>query len=73
MREGASLINVSRGGLIDTEAAIDALESGQLGSLGLDVYEHEGVEIIHERVEPRRKLLQIWDGPFCAVGVRSQL
>lgn len=36
------MVNVSRGGLIDTEAAIDALESGQLGSLGLDVYEHEG-------------------------------
>lgn len=43
MREGALLLNVSRGGLVDTEAAIDALESGQLGSLGLDVYEHEGV------------------------------
>jgi len=33
MREGAFLINVSRGGLLDTEAAIDALERGQIGCL----------------------------------------
>ena len=42
MKPGATIINVSRGGLIDTEAAIDAIESGQLGGLGLDVYDHEG-------------------------------
>ena len=33
MREGAFVINVSRGGLLDTEAAIDALERGQIGCL----------------------------------------
>ena len=33
MREGAFLINVSRGGLLDTEAAIDALERGHIGCL----------------------------------------
>ena len=37
-------MNVSRGGLVDTDAATDALETGQLGGLALDVYEHEGVE-----------------------------
>lgn len=41
MRPGAMLINTSRGGLVDAEAAIDALKSGQLGHLGLDVYEEE--------------------------------
>jgi D-lactate dehydrogenase len=40
-RPGAILINTSRGGLLDTEAAIDALKSGQLGGLGIDVYEQE--------------------------------
>ncbi|MBK7765996.1 MAG: 2-hydroxyacid dehydrogenase [Sulfuritalea sp.] len=35
------LINTSRGGLIDTEAAIEALKSGQLGGLAIDVYEQE--------------------------------
>ncbi len=41
MRRGAMLINTSRGGLIDADAAIDALKSGQLGYLGMDVYEEE--------------------------------
>ena len=41
-KQGAMLVNVSRGGLIDTEAVLDALDSGRIGSLALDVYEHEG-------------------------------
>lgn len=40
-RNGATLINTSRGGLIDTEAAVSALKSGRLGALGIDVYEQE--------------------------------
>ena len=41
MKRGAMLINTSRGGLIDTPAVIEALKTGQLGHLGLDVYEEE--------------------------------
>jgi D-lactate dehydrogenase len=41
-KPGAMLINTSRGGLIDTTDVIDALKTGQLGYLGLDVYEQEG-------------------------------
>jgi len=41
MKRGAMLINTSRGGLIDTPAVIAALKTGQLGHLGLDVYEEE--------------------------------
>jgi D-lactate dehydrogenase len=41
MKPGAMLVNTSRGGLVDTHAAIQALKSGHLGSLGLDVYEQE--------------------------------
>jgi D-lactate dehydrogenase len=40
-KRGVMLINTSRGALIDASAAIDALKSGQLGFLGLDVYEEE--------------------------------
>jgi D-lactate dehydrogenase len=41
MKRAAMLINTSRGGLIDTPAVIAALKTGQLGHLGLDVYEEE--------------------------------
>lgn len=41
MRDGVMLINTSRGALIDTRAAIDALKTGKIGHLGLDVYEEE--------------------------------
>ncbi|MCS7036079.1 MAG: 2-hydroxyacid dehydrogenase [Saprospiraceae bacterium] len=41
MRRGAMLINTGRGALIDTQAVVQALKSGHLGYLGLDVYEQE--------------------------------
>ena len=41
MKTGVMLINTSRGALIDTLAVIDALKSGKIGYLGLDVYEEE--------------------------------
>ncbi|ELR97057.1 2-hydroxyacid dehydrogenase [Gloeocapsa sp. PCC 73106] len=41
MKPGVMLINTSRGGLIDTEAAIEGIKSHQIGSLGIDVYEEE--------------------------------
>jgi D-lactate dehydrogenase len=41
LRRGSMLINTSRGGLVDTRAAIAALKSGHLGALGIDVYEEE--------------------------------
>lgn len=41
MKEGVMIINTSRGGLIDSQAAIDALKQQKIGSLGMDVYENE--------------------------------
>lgn len=41
MRDGVFLINTGRGPLIDTGDAIDALKSGRLGALAIDVYEEE--------------------------------
>jgi D-lactate dehydrogenase len=41
MRPGVFLVNTGRGPLIDTSAAIDALKSGRLGALAIDVYEEE--------------------------------
>lgn len=40
-KKGVVLINTSRGALIDTPAVIRALKSGQIGALGIDVYEQE--------------------------------
>jgi hydroxypyruvate reductase len=35
------LVNISRGSVIDEQAMVALLQSGELGSVGLDVYEHE--------------------------------
>ena len=49
MQPGAMLINTGRGGLVDTPALIDALKSGHLGYLGLDVYEEEAQLFFEDR------------------------
>jgi len=41
LKEGAMLINTSRGSLVDTRAVIEAIKSGKVGYFGIDVYEEE--------------------------------
>ena len=41
MRDGVIVVNTSRGGIIDEDAAIEALKSGKLRGLGLDAFEEE--------------------------------
>jgi D-lactate dehydrogenase len=42
MKKGVMLINTSRGALINTKDIIEALKTGHIAYLGLDVYEEEG-------------------------------
>lgn len=42
MRRDALLLNLSRGGVLVEQAAFEALESGRLAGVGLDVLEREG-------------------------------
>ena len=47
MKRGVMLLNTSRGALVDTAAVIEALLAGQIGYLGIDVYEDEA-ELFYE-------------------------
>jgi D-lactate dehydrogenase len=49
MQRGAMLVNTGRGALVDTGAVLDALKSGHIGSLALDVYEEEGDLFFEDR------------------------
>jgi phosphoglycerate dehydrogenase-like enzyme len=41
MKPGAYLVNIARGGIIDTDALVDALKSGHIAGAGIDVFTEE--------------------------------
>ena len=57
MPRGGVVVNVARGGLVDTDALVSALESGHLGGAGLDVTDPEPLPDRHP----------LWTAPNCIV------
>lgn len=48
-KRGVYIVNISRGALIDTKAAIEYLRSGHIGGLAMDVYEGESDLFFRDR------------------------
>jgi phosphoglycerate dehydrogenase-like enzyme len=57
MERDAWLVNVARGGVVDTGALVDALSSGQIGGAALDVTDPEPLPTGHP----------LWDLPNCLI------
>lgn len=49
MKNGVYIINTSRGGLIDSEALLEAIKSRKVAGAGLDVYEEEASFFFEDR------------------------
>ena len=62
MKQNALLLNCGRGGLVDTDALVEALRSGHLGGAGIDVFDPEPVPPDHPLLDMEQVVLT----PHCA-------
>lgn len=62
MKQNALLLNCGRGGLVDTDALVEALRSGHLGGAGIDVFDPEPVPRDHPLLDMEQVVLT----PHCA-------
>ena len=65
MRPGCLIVNVARGGLIDTAALLQGLKSGQVGGAALDTYEKEDKIFFKDfSSSSMSKRMEAWDDEF---------
>lgn len=56
MKDGAGIINLARGGVVDEKALLNALDEGKVAFAGLDVYENEPTPSIKILMHPNVSL-----------------
>lgn len=69
MKPGAMLVNAGRGGLVDTAALIEALESGHLGGAGLDVFDQEPLPPDHPILRCQQVILTPHNADWTPEGI----
>jgi phosphoglycerate dehydrogenase-like enzyme len=67
MKPTSYLVNLARGGIVDEEALIKALEAGQLAGAALDVFQHEPLPADHPLWTTRNVIITPHQGGFCDV------
>ncbi|RDH28887.1 hypothetical protein BDQ94DRAFT_183171 [Aspergillus welwitschiae] len=57
MKQGSRFVNVARGGLVDEEALVEAIESGRLSGVGMDVHANE--PYVHPRLAGNARVMMM--------------
>lgn len=70
MKDGVSIINVSRGGLIDEESLLEGLNSGKIEAVALDVFENEPLSLNSPFIEMENSILGSHNGSNTIEGVQ---
>jgi D-2-hydroxyacid dehydrogenase (NADP+) len=67
MKPTSYLVNLARGGIVDEDALIEALEADKLAGAALDVFQHEPLPPDHPLWTTRNVIITPHQGGFCDV------
>jgi D-2-hydroxyacid dehydrogenase (NADP+) len=67
MKTGSYLVNLARGGVVDENALMAALEAGKLAGAALDVFQHEPLPADHPLWTAKNVIITPHQGGFCDV------